>query len=190
MDSFWRDRESYPNENDYELQPKQVETWFKSARTVRAFPQNPSTQPLEFSTTLNIKYLQIPYSETVAELPRIYVNFRSKKYKDIHLINAIDGKQPSAKFICVFERTQLDRNGDPIWIAYRCNMEQAMRFERGEPVIFQITTRNGTVLPQLDTSVPADPDPTKQTLCTFEVTPYLRDGSYNDANSLVEPLNT
>lgn len=187
LDSIWRDRDVYPNENNYELEPKQVETWFKSARSVRAFPQNPNTQPLEFATTINIKYLTLPYSETVSEFPRVYVNFRSKRYQDIHLINAIDGKQPYAKFICHLDRIQNDRNGNPLWIHYRCNMEQTMRFERGEPVLFQITTRDGTTLPQLDTSVPTPPDPTRQTLCTFELTPYIRDGDYD--NHLVEPLN-
>ena len=147
LDSIWRDRDVYPNENNYELEPKQVDTWFKSARSVRAFPQNPSTQPLEFATTINIKYLTLPYSETLSEFPRIYVNFRSKRYKDIHLINAIDGKQPTAKFICNFDRIQTDRNGNPLWIHYRCNMEQTMRFERGEPAIFQVTTRVQQIRP-------------------------------------------
>lgn len=184
LDSIFRDRESYPNPNNYQLSPKQVDTWFKRARTVRAYPQNPNTQPLEFATTVNIKYLTIPYSEDVVELPRIYINFRSDKYKDIYLINAIDGKHHDSKFICLPERVQNDRNGNPLWIHYKCQMEQTMRFERGSPILFQITTRNGTVLPSLDTTVPTAPDPTKQTLCTFEITPYIRDGDYD--NHLVE----
>lgn len=180
MDSFWRDREIYPNENNYEVKPSQVDTWYKSPRSVRAFPQNPNIQPLEFATTVNIRYLTIPYSETVAEFPRIYVNFHSKRYTDINLINAIDGRQPTAKFICIPERIQNDINGNPIWIHYKCLMEQTMRFQRGEPVVFQITSRDGSILPQLDTDVPLSPDPTKQTLCTFEITPLIRDGDYSD----------
>ena len=188
LDSMWRDREAYPNENDYELGPKKIDSWFKSARTVRAFPQNPNLQPLEFATTVNIKYMTIPYSETVAEFPRLYVNFRSKNYKDIHLINAIEGRQMDAKFICMFDKVQYDRNNNPVWLHYRCNMEQTMRFDRGEPVVFQITTRNGTVLPQLDNPPDQAADPSKQTLITFEVTPYIRDGDYD--NHLVQPLST
>ena len=188
MDSVWRDREAFPNENNYELQPKQVETWFKSARSVRSSPQNPNLQPLEFATTVNIKVLTIPFSETVSEFPRVYVNFRSKRYNDIHLIHAIDGKQPDAKFICIFDRLQNDRNGNPIWIHYRCNMEQTMRFERGQQVIFQITTRDGSILPQLDTNIPTPPDASKQTLCTFEITPYIKDANFD--NHMVETLTT
>jgi len=180
LDSMWRDRETYPNPNDYALSPADVETWPTKARTVRAFAQNPGISPLEFATTINIKYLTLPYSETVAEFPRVYVNFRSSRYSDIRLINAIQDRQPDAKFICNFDRIQNDRNGDPTWIHYRCNMEQTMRFERGAPIVFQVTTRGGTILPSLDTVVPDPADPTKQTLCTFEITPYIRDSSYDN----------
>nr|QBK86408.1 MAG: uncharacterized protein LCMAC102_02030 [Marseillevirus LCMAC102] len=188
LDSIWRDRETYPNPNDYQLTPKQVDTWFPSARTVRAYPQNPTIQPLEFATTVNIHYLTLPFSETVSEFPRIYVNFRSDRYKDIHLIQAIDGKQPDAKFICNFDRIQNDSNGNPMWIHYKCSMEQTMRFDRGRPVLFQITTRDGSILPNLDTILPTPLDPTKQTLCTFELTPYIRDGDYD--NHLAETHTT
>ncbi len=188
LDSVWRDREAFPNENNYEVGAKQIETWFKNARTVRAFPQNPALQPLEFATTLDITYMTIPYSETVSAFPRLYVNFRSKTYNDIHLINAIDGKQSDAKFICVPDKIQNDSNGNPLWIHYRCSMEQTMRFRRGEPVILQIMTRDGSILPQLDTSPDQPPDPLKQTLLTFTVTPYIRDADY--VHSMTEPLVT
>lgn len=188
LDSIWRDRETYPNENDYVLGPKKIESWFRNARSVRALPQNPNIQPLEFATTVSIVYMTIPYSAAVAELPRLYVNFRSEKYKDIHLINAIDGKQMDAKFICVVEKIQNDQFGNPAWIHYKCSMEQTMRFERGDPIILQITTRDGSVLPQLDTSPDQPPDPLKQTILTFTITPYIRSGSYE--NHMVQPLTT
>lgn len=188
LDSVWRDREIYPNENSYELGPKKIVTWFKSARTVRAFPQNPNLQPLEFATTVNITYMTIPFDETVVEFPRLYVNFRSKNYKDIHLINSIEGKQMNVKFICSFDKIQNDRNGNPLWIHFRCNIEQTMRFERGEPIVLEITTRDGSILPQLDNPPDQPANPLKQTLLTFEVTPYIRDSDYD--NHLVQPLTT
>ena len=179
LDSIWRDRETYPNENNYEVGPSQVETWYKTARAVRALPQNPNILPLEFATTINIKYLTLPYSDTLFELPRVYINFRAKRYSDIHLINAIDGKQADSKFVCVPDKIQEDKNGNPLWIHYKCHMEQTMRFVRGEPVVFQILTRDGSILPQLDANVPNNPNPIKQSLCTFEVTPLIRDGDYS-----------
>ena len=187
LDSMWRDREAFPNENSYELGPRKIDSWFRSARTVRAFPMNPNLQPLEFSTTVNIKYMTIPYSETVADFPRLYVDFHSKKYRDIHLINSIEGRQSDAKFICVPEKIQNDVNGNPIWMHYRCTMEQAMRFERGDQISVSIMTRNGTVLPQLDNPPEDEPDPSKQTLLTFEITPYIRDGDYD--NHMVQTLS-
>lgn len=187
LDSIWRDREIYPNENSYALNEKQTETWFRQSRSVRAFPQNPSTQPLQFVTTINIKYLTLPYTDQLSQLPRIYVNFRSKTYADVHLIQAIDGKQSQAKFICIQDRIQYDNNDIPLWIHYRCTMEQTMRFEQKDTIIFEITTRDGSTLPQQDTNIPDPADPLKQSLCTFELTPYLRDGDYQ--NHLTEPVN-
>lgn len=184
LDSIFRDREQFPNENSYHLTVDQVKSWVTFARTVRPFPQNPSTSPLEFATSVNIRYLTLPYSEELAEFPRVYINFRSRLYKDIHLIDTINGTHPDAKFICIPDRIQNDRNGDPLWIHYKCTMEQVMRFRRGEEIFFEITTRSGDVLPQQDTDVPTDPEPIKQTLCTLEITPYLKDGSYD--NHLLE----
>jgi hypothetical protein len=179
LDSIWRDKEIYPNENNYEVGSNQIGGWYQKARTVRALPQNPNTQPLDFSTSIGIKYLTLPYSETLSDLPRVYINFYSKKYKDVNLINSIGDVQNNAKFICVPDRIQNDINGNPLWIHYKCNMKQAMRFARSEPVLFQITTRDGTILPQLDTNVPDSPDPSKQTLCTFEITSLVRDGYFS-----------
>ena len=188
LDSIWRDGEANLNPANYELTPAQVETWFPSARSVRAHPQNPSMKPLEFATSIKIHYLTIPYTESFAELPRIYINFRSKEYGDIHLIQAISGKQPDAKFICVFDRIQNDRNGTPLWIHWRCSMEQVMRFKRGDTIIFQITTRDGTILPIEDNPIPDPPDPLRQTLCTLEALPYIKDGDYD--NHMVETMQT
>jgi len=187
LDSIERDREVNPNPNEYTLQPQQVKTWFRSSRTVRAFPQNPNTEPREFVTTVNIRYMTLPYSEAVAALPRIYVDFRSRTYKDIHLIQAINGIHKNAKFICVFDRIQNNPStGDPAWIHYRCNMEQTMRFKRDDTVTLKFTTRSGDTLPNTDTLEPNPPDPAQQTLVTFELTPYIRDGDYD--NQMINTL--
>jgi hypothetical protein len=179
LDSTWRDRDVYPNENSYEVDSHQVSTWCKNSRTVRALPQNPNTQPLDFSTTIAIKYLTLPYTDDLSELPRVYINFYSKKYKDVNLINSINNIQYNTKFICTHDRIQNDRNNIPLWIHYKCKMKQTMRFAMGEPILFQITTRDGTILPQLDTNIPDLYNPIKQTLCTFELIPLIRDGYFS-----------
>jgi hypothetical protein len=187
LDSVWRDREEYPNENDYMVTSKQTQTWFETSRSVRAFPANPSTQPLQFVTSVKIKILTLPYSEQLAALPRVYVDFHSIRYNDIHLIQAIDGKQADARFIAIIDRIQYDSNNVPLWIHYKCDMEQVMRFAQGYPVIFRLSTRDGSVLPQTDTTVPDPPNPVQQTLCTLETVPYLLDNSFS--NHMTQPLS-
>jgi len=182
LDSIKRDREVYPNPNDYELRPYQVKTWFRASRTVRAFPQNPNTEPLEFVTTVNIKHMSLPYSARLAALPRIYVEFRSRSYKDIHLIQTIDGIHSDVQFVCVPDRIQDDpTSGNPAWIHYKCHMEQTMRFKRDDTILLRFTTRSETVLPNTDTLIPDPPNPAQQTLITFELTPYIRDSDYTNS---------
>ena len=180
LDSFYRDREVYPNENAYQVDARQTETWFAAARTTMSVAQNPSIKPREFATTVNIRYLSLPYTDDLAEMPIVFINFHSKEFKDIHLISSINGVQMDAKFVCRFDKIQNDRNGDPMWIHYQCNMEQTMRFKRGDPVVLSITTRSGNILPQQDTYVPTDADPTKQSQITFEITPYINDADYSN----------
>lgn len=188
LDSIWRDREVYPNENDYQLSPQQVESWFRSNRTVKALPQNPNTFPLGFASTISIVDLALPYTDELAEMPRVYINFTSILYRDMHLISAISGKQPFSKFICRMDYIQMDRNGDPMWIHYKCDMDQVMRFERKDPIQFQILTRSGDILPRQDDLIPLPALPNKQSLCTFSLTPFIQDGRYD--NHMVETLNS
>lgn len=180
LDSILRERGIYPNENKYAVDSKQVETWFKSARTTMAVSQNPSIKPREFATAVNVRYLVVPYTDDLSEVPTLYVNFHSKEYRDIHLISSINGVHRDAKFICTFDKIQNDRLGNPMWIHYRCNMIQVMRFRRGDPVYLEIMGRDGNTLPQQDTSEPALSNPAKQTLVTFETVPYINDNSYSN----------
>jgi len=186
LDSIFRDRENYPNENNYQLLPQQTQKWFRAAREVRAFPSNPSLQPLEFATTVNIVQLTIPYTPELEAIPRLYINFRCLRYDDTRLIFCINGTHPEAKFVVFPHSIQKDSQGVPIWIHWKSTMEQTMRFDRSYPIQFQISTRDETILPQLD-NVPEDvPNPLKQTLCTLEITPYIRDGDYD--NHVVTPF--
>lgn len=188
LDSIWRDREMFPNPCNYQLTPTQVESWFRSARTIRAFPANPSTQPLDFSMSVNIKHLILPYDDTIVGLPRVYVDFHSRRYNDIHLIQTIGGRHPEARFICVPHKIQNDAAGIPLWIHYSCNMEQVMRFKRDDIMIFQITTRDGSTLPNFDTLPPVAADPDKQSMVVFEVTPYARDSDYGSSDAaMIQP---
>jgi|LakMenEpi03Aug12_release.lakeMendotaPanAssembly.Ray.scaffolds.fasta_scaffold03339_16 hypothetical protein len=188
LDSILRDREDYPNENDYQLSPQQVEGWFRNSRVVTPLPQNPNTYPLGFVSSISIVDLALPYSSLLATMPRVYINFTSMLYRDVNLVQTINSSLPDAKFVCKYDKIQYDSLNTPIWIHYKCDMDQVMRFERRDPIQFQVLTRSGNVLPQQDTNVPADADPLKQTLCTLSITPYIQDGKFD--NQMVETLNT
>jgi len=180
LDSILRDRDNFPNENNYQLLPQQTQTWFRAAREVRAFPSNPALQPLEFATTVNIVQLTTPYTPELEAIPRLYVNFRCLRYDDIRLIFCINGLHSEAKFVVFPHGIQKDVQGTPLWIHWKSTMEQTMRFDRSYPVEFQISTRDESFLPQQDAIPECEPNPLKQTLCTLEITPYIRDGDYDN----------
>jgi hypothetical protein len=188
LDSILRDREEYPNENDYQLSPQQVEGWFRNSRIVTPLPQNPNTYPLGFVSSISIVDLALPYSALLSTMPRVYINFTSMLYRDVNLVQTISSSLPDAKFVCKYDKIQYDSLNNPIWIHYKCDMDQVMRFERRDPIQFQVLTRSGNILPQQDTTIPLDADPLKQTLCTLSITPYIQDGKFD--NQMVETLNS
>jgi hypothetical protein len=183
LDSVYRDRITYPNPADYELTPSQVATWFPEARDIKANPQNTNTKALEFATDINIQLMTLPYDPALLSFPVLYVDFHSRIYDDRFLIASIDGTQSNARFICVLDKVQNDSTGTPVWCHYKSSIRQALRFKRNDSVVFRVTTRNGTVLPfWIDADPALSADPTKQSLLTLELVPYLRDGRYINHN--------
>lgn len=180
LDSFFRDRDEFPNENNFQLTPSQTNGWFAHGRSIRATASNPNLQPLEFVTTVNISNFITPYTPALIALPRIYVNFRSLKFDDQFLINTAGNIHPEAKFVCVTDKIQYSDDKIPLWIHWKSTMEQTLRFARNYPVELQIRSRNGSILPQLDTNNDTEPNPFSQITCTFEITPYIRDGDYDN----------
>lgn len=183
MDSLYRDRGSYPNENSYELFPGQVEMWFKQPRTTTSTAHNPATRPLSFGYAMRLTTLVVPYSDVVAGYPIVYVQFQANIYKDPRLIDAPDGNHSTAQFICNFHKIQNDSAGEPLWIHYTCSMKQFMRFVSGQPITFEISGRSGYPLPQQDTNESEPIDPNKQTIAVIEIVPYEIDGTYSDTRN-------
>lgn len=186
LDSVYRDKETWPNPNYFELNPSEISTWHPNPRMVRKIADDPNSRPREFVVTMNIKDLTLPWTQDIAPLPRVYVDFHSKLYNDTHFMNTINGVHKFAKFVCIPDKVQNDENGDPAWIHFKSDMEQIMRFERKYPIVFKVTTRSEDVLPNPDTPPGDEADPTKQTLCTLEMTSYIRDNDYS--NHLIEPF--
>lgn len=184
LDSTVRDFETYPNPAEYRLSPDKLIGWSSFSRRVRSIAPNPSTQPLNFATSVSLLNIIVPFDEDFVTIPRLYVDFRtSSTLGSSNLISQIDGRNPDAIFVCVFERIQNNSISDPIWIHYRClNNEQVMHIKKNHEVNFRVFTSDGNTLPIVDTD---PPDPFKQVYATFSLKPYVIDGDYDNQNEQV-----
>ncbi len=61
LDSVWRDRQIYTNPCSYELSPGQTDTWAKEPRVVSALPKNANERPLDFTNSINVVSVTLPY---------------------------------------------------------------------------------------------------------------------------------
>jgi hypothetical protein len=182
LDSQERDRRDYPNPCDYQITAREADTWFSSARQIRAFPSNASQKPLEFVTTVDLGSLILPWNAQLVEVPHIYLKFNSTVYDDRYLVNAINGTHSESNFVCEQCGIQYASDGTtPMWIKYKpCHKEQTMRFKRNSTYNFRITSRNGDVLPFFIDPNTGPIDPELQVLATFTVTPFIRDADYHN----------
>jgi hypothetical protein len=73
LDSVWRDRQTYPNSCDYQLTPKQVETWVKAVREVRALPQNANERPLDYASSIHLVNVVLPYPRIELFAPKLII---------------------------------------------------------------------------------------------------------------------
>lgn len=150
-------------------------------------------------TGLNLQFALIPvanYSVVMEELtaakqlvqlPRLYVDFHSQRYKDTRLINTAGGVLSDAKFIIGIDKVQFDDNLTPIWIHYKSHGEQVFRYKRDDPVYIRFMTRDGTTIPffdESDLSIPTNPN--KQSLVTFMIIPFIKDNRFS--NGQLEPI--
>lgn len=183
LDSVYRDRtDPLQNENNYIITPSQIETWRRAPRTVTTFPRNPNTQNSSSIQTVELLHLTMPYDSEVSPSPleysKLYVQFTNSETQTIRLINGIDGVHAESTFVCVYDKIQYNEAGDPIWIHYKCTMDQVMPIDLSKPIKVVITSRSQDIVPSVDTG--SVPDPAKQTQMTLRITPYLRDGDYSN----------
>jgi hypothetical protein len=195
VDSQFREYNTYPNPASFTITAPQVSTWFSFNRTTRAYAQNPVTAPLDFASTVKIDSLIIPYvvgtfgttNIDFSVIPKLYVDFHSKNVNSLRLIQAINGNHADARFVCSFDKFQTDDANNRVWIHYRCGMEQVMRFRKNSEMQFEVSQRDGTPLPLDLVDTGSTPNPLYQVMATFEITPYLNDGDYDNQN--ITPIN-
>ena len=205
LDSFFRNIETYPNPANYAIETSDLIGFNAEARTVRPTARDPRLRPEEFSTTLNLTQLIMPYylnptlpagtgvgqlnnpDNITANLANVYVDIHSDRYNDSFLTNTIRNSNPDIRFIATFGRVQFDNfSGTPVWSHFSpLHMPQVLRFRRNYPMTVRIFDRFNATLPIVDFN-PGDPDrPERQTLMTYEIVPYIRDDEFS--NHLIEP---
>lgn len=183
LDSIWRDRETYPSPSEYTIEVNQLNGWFRTARNVRAYPTDANLKPHEFVTSVKLHNLIVPFNVLTASFPILYLDFHSGHANDVDLIATLNGTHRRARFVASFEKIQNDGNNAPIWVHYRCNQEQVMRFKRDHRMEFRVTTRDGSLFPNFDTPVPEPPNPNAQIIANFENLPYIRDADFSHHNT-------
>ena len=155
--------------------------------------------------TENIIGKSDPITVHTSALPRIYLDVHTERYNDKNLLNTIDNKVPSARFVLTQECIQYDASMNPMWVKFSARMDQVIRFARNESFVISImqeqghvitiddyTTSGGVFDPNTnDIAVKVDPSggtyssvltPSKdrQTYILLELVPYYRDGDYNN----------
>lgn len=174
IDSVWRDSVEYPNPANFYVGANNVNCWYQYDRTLT---KGGNVKLDNSMYTINLVQLTLPYSDDLALLPRVYVNLASGDSKDKNLMFSMSNAQLNSKFVCYPCHIQKDASDNPIWIHYKSGMEQTMRMSFTADILFQVILRNGDVLVLTDDIIP---DPAKQVMATFNITPYFRDGDYDN----------
>lgn len=190
LDSSYRDTVNYPNACNYIVSVDQVRSWSKEPRQIAA--QNPRIRAVEFTQSVECKYLILPYTDITyrdnitgltvtthtAALSRLYLDVHSQRYNDTGLINIIDNKIPRARFVLTFESLQFDHNNIPRFVRFVCRMDQVMRFSRNDSLIVNMMQEEGYAIIITDPALPGGITKELQTWILLEITPYLRDADY------------
>lgn len=192
LDSYYRDRITYPNPANYVVEDGQTRDWIREARQVNAYSNRPGNKVIEFMQTVEIEGFTLPYTDIsytdstgtvvnthTADLQRIYLDVHSLRYNDLRMIQTIDDKLNKARFVLLQDKIQLNSLGQPYLIQYRTHrMNQAMRFSRNEPLKFTVMQERGFVINIPDDG--EDINPQLQTWCNLRIEPYYRDADYSN----------
>jgi hypothetical protein len=104
----------------------------------------------------------------ILKVPQIFVDFYSKRYNDLDLIDTIGGAVRNAKFVVYTNQSliQRDEYEHPMWIHYICDTPQVLRFKKNDAVLIRLQDRNGRTI-NIYPEAPTDDQPLKQLLLTM-----------------------
>ncbi len=196
VESIRRNRDEYPNPAEFIVEASQTQGWFRRSRTVRAVSQNPQTMSLDFVSAIEVKQVITPYKipdpppDPPVGAPStpysyLYLDIHSPTYNDQYIINTMGGANRDARFLLVRDKVIFDRKGKPVWILWTSPMEQVLRFKRDDPLVFRLFTPDGVTLSLIDDG--PVPKESAQIMALLAVTPYSRDGDYD--NHLLQYLS-
>jgi len=104
----------------------------------------------------------------ILKVPQIFVDFYSKRYNDLDLIDTIGGAVRNAKFIVYTNQSlvQRDEYEHPVWIHYVCDTPQTLRFKKNDAVTIRLQDRDGKTI-NIFPEDAIDDEPLKQLLLTL-----------------------
>ena len=187
IESIRRNRDEFPNPAEFTVEASQTQGWFRRSRTIRAVGQNPQTMSLDFVSAIEVKQVITPYKipdpppptpTSTTPYSYLYLDIHSPTYNDQYLISTISGFNRDARFLLIRDKIIFNSVGLPVWILWNSPMEQVLRFKRNDPLVFRLFTPDGITLPLVDNK-PA-PDEAVQIMALLGVTPYSRDGNYDN----------
>lgn len=194
LESIHRDRLQHANPAQFTVEASQSRGWFRMARSGRAVGQNPQTMSLDFASSIEVRQVITPFSipsppsgaPPVDPLSYLYLDVHSFSYNDQYLISTISSTNRDARFMLVRDKVLFNEIGDPVWILWSCPMEQVLRFKRDDPLVLRLFLPDGRTLPLIDSLPENPPDPKVQIVVLLSVTPYARDGDFD--NQLLDYL--
>jgi hypothetical protein len=126
--------------------------------------------------------LKLEDAMMLLKMPRLYLNVEpiTATYRNQDTMSSINGVHRNDKFSMIQDTIQYDDNGQGLWIHYRSLIPQITRYTLGQPIHIRISDRGGKTISYFDDDKNSTsfPDVQKQTLLTFNVTPFVMDNNY------------
>jgi len=205
VDSRWREREVHPNPAEFTIRNEIVEKWRTSNRSVQAVRPHNKRQVTNLTHTVELRHLTLPYdfggataSGAIEELDFVYVSFQpASMYGDTRLLNTMEEGRivnqtidlsgnlvttslKDATFVARCDKVQESSGGVKRWVHYVCDMNVTMRFDPQREINFRVFSSDGKTLPIVDNDTDSNINRYRQVNAVFEITPYIREGEYDN----------
>lgn len=204
VESIWRDRGIYSNPAEFTIPNEVVKKWKTTNRTVQAVRPHHKMQTTNIKHNVDLKHLTLPYdfggatsSGAIEVLPYVYVQFNSVVHSDKRLLNTMEEGRvvnqtldlsgnlvvtslKDATFIAHYDKVQESSDSVKRWIHYKSHMTVTMRIDVDSEIEFRVFSPDGKTLPIYDNDTSTNINRYRQVSALFEITPYVRDGDFDN----------